>query len=380
MDGWMDHSTFYNTVSNVYGTGLQTEMAMALWIEAVPQQLIQSVLQYLINNILYTNKVHPTTGIVGWKFLLETLSQHNRSDVALQLVLQDTYPSIGYMIQGQGNLEPATTLWELWDSNVEGPSMNSRNHIMFGSVGSWFYKAILGIRPSPPGRGVALGFGHYTVGPDAGVVNMLNTTSAAGRVATPFGNIQVSWLVSFPVNCGSVPEQDQLKLDCVDSEIVQIKFASYGNATGTCDGGFNLGKCNSANSMSVVTKACLGQKSCSIFVNNGDFGGDPCVNVPKHLSVIAQCLFQDNTYTLNTVVPVGSTATVVIPILSSLGQTKGNLIIGESSRESSVIFWVSGKFKPSVVSGLVDANFNAAGDAVLVEVLSGRYSFWSSNQ
>ena len=48
------------------------------------------------------------------------------------------YPSYGFMITHLD--EPATTIWELWDSPTEGPGMNSRNHIMFGTVGSWFYK------------------------------------------------------------------------------------------------------------------------------------------------------------------------------------------------------------------------------------------------
>ena len=38
----------------------------------------------------------------------------------------------------------ATTLWELWQLR-QGPSMNSHNHPMFGSVGSWLYKALAGI-------------------------------------------------------------------------------------------------------------------------------------------------------------------------------------------------------------------------------------------
>ena len=33
--------------------------------------------------------------------------------------------------------EPATTLWELWNSDEAGPGMNSRNHIMFGGNGVW---------------------------------------------------------------------------------------------------------------------------------------------------------------------------------------------------------------------------------------------------
>jgi len=30
----------------------------------------------------------------------------------------------------------------------QGPGMNSRNHIMFGSVGSWFYRSLAGIHPN----------------------------------------------------------------------------------------------------------------------------------------------------------------------------------------------------------------------------------------
>lgn len=37
--------------------------------------------------------------------------------------------------------EPATTMWELWNSDQEGPGMNSRNHIMFGTVSSFLHKA-----------------------------------------------------------------------------------------------------------------------------------------------------------------------------------------------------------------------------------------------
>ena len=54
---------------------------------------------------------------------------------------------------GRLGAEPATTLWELWDSDQQGPGMNSRNHIMFGTVGSWMYKHLLGVTPLAPGFG-----------------------------------------------------------------------------------------------------------------------------------------------------------------------------------------------------------------------------------
>jgi len=42
--------------------------------------------------------------------------------------------------------ENATTLWELWDSPLEGPEMDSRNHIMFGTISAWFYRDVAGIQ------------------------------------------------------------------------------------------------------------------------------------------------------------------------------------------------------------------------------------------
>jgi hypothetical protein len=41
--------------------------------------------------------------------------------------------------------ENATTIWELWDAPVEGPHMNSLNHHMYASVGTWFYSYLAGI-------------------------------------------------------------------------------------------------------------------------------------------------------------------------------------------------------------------------------------------
>lgn len=42
---------------------------------------------------------HLTTGIIGTKYLLSVLSEKlNRTDVALSIATQTTYPSWGYMI------------------------------------------------------------------------------------------------------------------------------------------------------------------------------------------------------------------------------------------------------------------------------------------
>ena len=52
----------------------------------------------------------------------------------------------------------ATTVWERWDSvlpggNIRDGEMNSLNHYAYGSVLSWVYKSIVGIRPDETAGG-----------------------------------------------------------------------------------------------------------------------------------------------------------------------------------------------------------------------------------
>ena len=53
---------------------------------------------------------------------------------------------------------------------------------------------------------------------------------------------------------------------------------------GDC-GSYATSSCNSNKTMSIVEDLCVGKTSCEIPVSNDAFGGDPCVNVPKHLDV-----------------------------------------------------------------------------------------------
>ncbi|KAA8550416.1 hypothetical protein F0562_002100 [Nyssa sinensis] len=80
-----------------------------------------------------------------------------------------------------------------------------------------------------------------------------------------------------------------LSLECPfpNQVISSIKFASFGTPHGTC-GSFNHGQCSSSRALSIVQKACIGSKSCSIGVSSDTFG-DPCVRVTKSLAVEASC-------------------------------------------------------------------------------------------
>ncbi len=91
-----------------------------------------------------------TTGFVGTPYLLDTLTEIGRSDIAYRLLLREEYPGWLFSVK-----MGATTIWEHWDGlredgSVWSTDMNSFNHYAYGSVASWFYGTILGIRPTSP--------------------------------------------------------------------------------------------------------------------------------------------------------------------------------------------------------------------------------------
>ncbi|KAF2285145.1 hypothetical protein GH714_038820 [Hevea brasiliensis] len=71
-------------------------------------------------------------------------------------------------------------------------------------------------------------------------------------------------------------------------KISQIKFASYGMPQGTC-GSFREGNCHAHKSYVAFEKKCVGKQSCSLTVAPEVFGGDPCPDSLKKLSVEAVC-------------------------------------------------------------------------------------------
>mmetsp|Transcript_6263 Transcript_6263/g.17866 ORF Transcript_6263/g.17866 Transcript_6263/m.17866 type:complete len:323 (+) Transcript_6263:1269-2237(+) len=208
------HDAFFNTTSGVYMSGLQTEQVLPLYLGVVPDNLQDSVLSHLIDDIEVMQKGHTTSGIVGIKYAMEVLSILDRGDVALDLALQRTYPSWGYMVSSQ--YEPATTVWELWESDFAGPNMNSRNHHMFGSITGWFYKHVAGIQPLDPG------FSRIQIRP-----NLLRHDNFTASVSTPRGRISLSYLKhNFDDQGESVVFKYEITLPPCTSGIFHIPIAT----------------------------------------------------------------------------------------------------------------------------------------------------------
>ncbi|MBR6843617.1 MAG: alpha-rhamnosidase, partial [Bacteroidales bacterium] len=121
-----------------------------LWFGMVPIELEDKVFSNIINKTMNDFGGHVSTGVVGIQQLMRTLTHYGRTDLALSLATDTTYPSWGYMAR-----RGATTIWELWNGDTGNPSMNSANHVMLlGDLIIWYYEYLGGIRPLSPGYGV----------------------------------------------------------------------------------------------------------------------------------------------------------------------------------------------------------------------------------
>jgi alpha-L-rhamnosidase len=176
------HKKYFDPDTKTYANGTQTANLLPLYLNIVPEEEIGSVFGNLQNDILYNNNTHLTTGIIGTKYMMEVLTRLHAPDLAYELSVQTSYPSWGYMIS-----KGATTLWELWQYKT-GPSMNSHNHPMFGSVGAWFYQTLAGIT-QPEG---ASGFQEILIQP----YMVRDLRYVAGTIFTPLGKITSAWAKS----------------------------------------------------------------------------------------------------------------------------------------------------------------------------------------
>ena len=132
---------FLDPISKQYENGSQFANSFPLFLDIVPENDKEAVLNNLVNNI-FEHKGHLSTGILGTKYLMETLWQQNKTDIAYLIASRKDYPGWINMIKDR------TTLSENWD-----PNSRSNNHVMIGSIDSWFYKALAGIDVNDSGPG-----------------------------------------------------------------------------------------------------------------------------------------------------------------------------------------------------------------------------------
>lgn len=130
----------------------QTAMALAIYFDLVPEEHRARVINDFRNKLI-TKKVHLDTGFVGTYFLLPALTKAGLHDLAVQLLLNEDFPSWLYEVN-----MGATTIWERWnsvlpDGHVSDTGMNSMNHYAYGSVVEWMYATLCGLKPDDTAPG-----------------------------------------------------------------------------------------------------------------------------------------------------------------------------------------------------------------------------------
>jgi len=168
---------YFNPQTCSYGSGVQTELSMALQWNVVPEEYRAQLAQNLAKRVVADN-MHLDVGVLGAKAVLNALSENGQEEIAYKLAAQHTYPSWGWWIANG-----ATTLQENWD--MKAPRDISENHMMFGEVGGWFFKGLGGIKPDE----AAPGFKNVLLRPN--FVEGLDRLSAA--YDSPYGKISSSW-------------------------------------------------------------------------------------------------------------------------------------------------------------------------------------------
>jgi alpha-L-rhamnosidase len=154
------NSKYLDTMTGIYGTGKQTELSVPLFWGLVPEQLKSKLAANLARQV-EADSNHIDVGLLGTKAILNALSENGYADLAYRVAAQETFPSWGWWMKNG-----ATTLYENWPNDAK--SDISMNHIMFGEIGAWFYKALGGIKPDPeqPGFKNILLEPHFVSGLD----------------------------------------------------------------------------------------------------------------------------------------------------------------------------------------------------------------------
>lgn len=171
------NNKYFDKGTAIYGTGLQTELSMALQWEIVPEELKSRVAENLAKRVA-ADGMHLDVGVLGAKAILNALSDNGQAETAYQLAVQNTYPSWGWWI-----VNGATTLYENW--NINAARDISLNHMMFGEIGGWFFKGLGGIKPDEKNPG----FKNVLLRPN--FVTGLKYFNA--RHDGPYGTILSSW-------------------------------------------------------------------------------------------------------------------------------------------------------------------------------------------
>jgi alpha-L-rhamnosidase len=189
-----DYTDLFNKIRDVFihqyvtpagrvGTCSQTSYILALKFGLLPEDMREKAAKFLVEDIKNRGN-HLSTGFLGTIYICHELTNEGYTDVAYDLLLQQSYPSWLYPVK-----MGATTIWERWDgqktdSTFQDAGMNSFNHYAYGAIGDWMYRVSAGIETQDPG------YRHLLLQPH--VTKKL--TYAKASFESPYGTVASGWM------------------------------------------------------------------------------------------------------------------------------------------------------------------------------------------
>jgi alpha-L-rhamnosidase len=169
------------------GPNSQSAYVLALHFDLLPEDLRQKAADRLAEEVRKFG-YHLTTGFVGTPYLCLVLNRFGYTDLAYELLNQESYPSWLYPVK-----KGATTIWERWDGikpdgSFQDAGMNSFNHYAYGAIGEWLYRVVAGLEIDADQPG----YKHVLIQPRPGG----GLTQARAALQSMYGEIVSAWQLS----------------------------------------------------------------------------------------------------------------------------------------------------------------------------------------
>jgi alpha-L-rhamnosidase len=177
------------------GSNSQSSYVLTLYFDLLPEALRPKAAARLAEEVRKFG-YHLTTGFVGTPYLCHVLSRFGFTDLAYELLNQESYPSWLYPVK-----KGATTIWERWDGikpdgSFQDEGMNSFNHYAYGAIGDWMYRVVAGIDTDSR----QVGYRHVLIQPQPGG----GLTHVRAALDSMYGEIVSAWQLSDTSFCMQV--------------------------------------------------------------------------------------------------------------------------------------------------------------------------------
>ncbi|WDF69081.1 family 78 glycoside hydrolase catalytic domain [Sphingobacterium oryzagri] len=215
---------FYHA-AGYYGTNSLTDNLLPLYFGLADAQNVDKVAARVVTIVEKENNGHLSTGVVGTQWIMRTLTNIGRADLAYRLATKKTYPSWGYMVENG-----ATSIWELWNGNTAHPKMNSQNHVMMlGDLLIWYYEHLAGIQSG--------GDAFQSIVMKPSFVEGLDDVDASyeslqGKISSSWKKNKslLAWHIGIPPNTKAtiyVPTSDVANITEGDKKLTQVEGVKY---------------------------------------------------------------------------------------------------------------------------------------------------------